>query len=200
LLNSQVKLLIGGKAKAFDDNGGHLLNQLKQQGFTVQNGVDSAAFSGKRFLCFDKDYAAQNHQLIEKAFSKSVQYLEEGSSGKGFFLMMEGAKIDGGGHSNHIAQCITEYLSFDKVIGQALEYADKDGETLVLVTSDHETGGLILYDGNYQSGMVTGTFTTTDHTGLPVPLLAYGPGAEKFTGFIQNNEIALHILELLGAR
>ncbi|MBW8683005.1 alkaline phosphatase [Chitinophaga rhizophila] len=197
LLKSQVTLLVGGKQTTFDANDGQLNKALKQQGFNIQEGIGTAAFSGKRLLCFDHDKPAENFRLIENAFDKSISYLQEQSKGKGFFLMMEGAKIDGGGHGNKIKQCIDEYLSFDKVIGKAMEFADKDGETLVLVTSDHETGGLILYDGNYQTGMVTGTFTTTDHTGLPVPLLGYGPGAEQFAGFVPNNEIAVKIVEML---
>jgi alkaline phosphatase len=200
LLNSRVTLVVGGKQDTFDANGAQLSHALEQKGFTIQNGVGNAAFTGKRVLCFDGDKPDQQYRLIENAFDKSVAYLKKESGSKGFFLMLEGAKIDGGGHGNKIKQCIDEYLSFDKVIGKALELADADGETLVLVTSDHETGGLILYDGDYKTGMVTGTFTTTDHTGLPVPLLAYGPGADKFTGFIQNNEIALRILELLQAK
>jgi alkaline phosphatase len=193
LVNSQVTLVVAGKQSAFNDT---LNNKLKQQGFTIQEGIGTGAFNGKRLLCFDND--KQDFRLIEQVFDKSVSYLKDQSKGKGFFLMMEGAKIDGGGHGNKIKQCIDEYLSFDKVIGKALQFADADGETLVLVTSDHETGGLIIYDGSYETGMVTGTFTTNDHTGLPVPLLSYGPGADKFTGFIQNNEIALKVLDLLG--
>ncbi|UYQ91214.1 alkaline phosphatase [Chitinophaga horti] len=194
VLNSQVTLLVGGKHKAFDEQ---LTQQLKQKGFTVQEGIGTAPFSGKRVLCFDGDNYDTNFRLIEQTFDKSIAYLQSQSHGKGFFLVMEGAKIDAGGHSNKIKTCIDEYLSFDKVIGKALQFADKDGETLVLVTSDHETGGIIVYDGSYTTGLVTGTFTTTDHTGLPVPLLSYGPGAEKFAGFIQNNEIPLKIIELL---
>lgn len=190
LLGSKVTLLVGGKHKTFDE----MSDSLKQQGFTIQEGIGNTAFSGKRVLCFDND--KPDFRLIEQVFDKSIAYLKNNNQ-KGFFLMMEGAKIDGGGHSNKIRQCIDEYLSFDKVIGKAMQFADADGETLVLVTSDHETGGLIIYDGSYETGMVTGTFTTTDHTGLPVPLLSYGPGAEKFTGFIQNNEIPLKVLELL---
>ncbi|MCK7556316.1 alkaline phosphatase [Chitinophaga sedimenti] len=193
LLNSQVTLLIGGKHSAFNDQ---LNSALQQKGFSIQEGI--TAFTGKRVLCFDEDNYENNHRVIEEAFDKSVAYLKTQSKGKGFFLMMEGSKIDGGGHSNKINQCIDEYLSFDKVIGKAMQFADADGETLVLVTSDHETGGMIVYDGSYQTGKVTGTFTTTDHTGLPVPLLSYGPGAEWFVGFIQNNEITLKVLELLG--
>ncbi|MFD2967827.1 alkaline phosphatase [Sphingobacterium bambusae] len=114
--------------------------------------------------------------------------------------MVEEAKIDGGGHGNSMPFTVTEYLSFDKLVGQALAYADQDGETLVIVTSDHETGGLVVLDANQKSGHVLGNFATTDHTGIPVPLAAYGPGAEHFQGFVDNSEIAKKIYQLLGIK
>jgi alkaline phosphatase len=147
-------------------------------------------------LCFDNDRPAENFRLIEEAFDKSVKFLSADNK-KGFFLMVEGAKIDHGGHSNKLNISIDEYLSFDRVIGKALEFADKDGETLVIITSDHETGGLIVLDGNYKAGSIMATYTTGDHTGLPVPLLSYGPGANQFTGFLQNTDIPKKVLELI---
>jgi alkaline phosphatase len=195
---SPASLLIGGTHPAFTANQNKILKEAKAAGFDVYDTLKKlpAYRKDKRVICFDGDRPADNFRLIEKAFDESVKYLSADNK-KGFFLMMEGAKIDGGGHSNRIKQCIDEYLSFDKVIGKALKFADENGETLVVVTSDHETGGLIIYDGNYKSGAVTGTFTTTDHTGLPVPLLSYGPGSEYFTGFIQNSDIPKKIITLL---
>src|SRR5690606_41093867 len=106
----------------------------------------------------------------------------------------------GGGHSNKIAQCIEEYLSFDRILGKALQYADKNEGTLVVVTSDHETGGLVLVDGDYEKGFVLGEFVTNDHTGAPIPVYGYGPGAARFTGFMQNSDIGKRIFELLSAK
>ena len=110
--------------------------------------------------------------------------------------MIEGAKIDGGGHSNSMGFTITEYLSFDKLVGQALEFAEKDKETLVIVTSDHETGGLVVLDVDQNNRKVLGNFATNDHTGIPVPIMAFGPGAENFTGFLDNTDIAKIIYRL----
>ncbi len=200
LLKSSVTLLVGGAHPVFAVDSARLTKALQKQGFSFREGIGTTSFTGNRLICFDGDRPGDNFRLLENVFDKSVDYLKKQSKGKGFFVMMEGAKIDGGGHGNRIKQCIDEYLSFDRVIGKALQFADADGETLVLVTSDHETGGLIVYDGNYTTGHVTGTFTTNDHTGLPVPLLAYGPGAEKFTGFLQNNEIGQKVLALLNAK
>jgi len=195
---SPASLFIGGNHPAFAADGNAILNKVKAAGFDVYEGLGKlpAYHKDKKVICFDGDRPADNFRLIENAFEESVKYLSKENK-KGFFLVMEGAKIDGGGHSNRIKQCIDEYLSFDKVIGKAMKFADENGETLVLVTSDHETGGLIIYDGDYKTGSVTGTFTTNDHTGLPVPLFSYGPGSEGFTGFMQNSDIPKKIVALL---
>lgn len=195
VVNSPAALIIGGYPSAFDQSG--LTEQVKAKGFEITKGL--AALKdvpvGKRVICFDNDRAEDNFRLIEPAFDEAVKRL--GHHKKGFFLMIEGAKIDGGGHSNKISQCIDEYLSFDRLIGKAIKFADEDKETLVLITSDHETGGLIVVDGNYQEGTILGSFTTTDHTGLPVPLFSYGPGSAHFRGFLQNADIPNKILELI---
>ncbi len=198
LSRSPVSLVIAGYHDAFGLNNDAILNRVKAGGFEVFKGVASlpGARKSKQVLCFDHDRPEDNYRVIEHAFDESVKFLSDNNK-KGFFLMVEGAKIDQGGHTNKFKVCIDEYLSFDKVIGKALEFADKDGETLVIITSDHETGGLIVLDGNYKTGSVVATFTTTDHTGLPVPLLSYGPGADQFTGFMQNSDIPNKVFELL---
>lgn len=195
---SPASLVIAGYHDAFGAKQDAILNKVKAAGFEVVKGVGNigTVAKGKRVLCFDNDKPEEQFRLIETAFDESVKYLSADNK-NGFFLMVEGAKIDAGGHTNKIKVCIDEYLSFDRVIGKALKFADQDGETLVIITSDHETGGLIVLDGNYKNGTVVGTFTTNDHTGLPVPLLSYGPGAENFTGFIQNADIPKKVMNLL---
>lgn len=88
--------------------------------------------------------------------------------------MVEGDKVDKGGHGRNLSTVIDEYLSFGKVVGKALKFADEQKNTLVIVLSDHETGGLTLLDGDYKTGTVMGQFATNDHTGIPVLLYAYG--------------------------
>lgn len=198
LSHSPAALVIGGYHDAFGANNEAILNRVKAGGFEVYKGIGNLPEdrNNKKVLCFDHDRPEDNYRMIENAFDESVKFLSADNK-KGFFLMIEGAKIDHGGHSNKLKICIDEYLSFDRVIGKALQFADKDGETLVIITSDHETGGLIVLDGNYKTGTVVATFATTDHTGLPVPLLSYGPGADQFTGFLHNSDIPNRVLELL---
>lgn len=108
------------------------------------------------------------------------------SKSKGFFLMIEGSLIDGGGHKNDMTYLIEEMLDFDQAIGRVLEFAAADGETLVIITADHETGGVSVVDGDKNTGTVKGRFTTVGHSGVMVPIFAYGPGAEYFTGINEN--------------
>ena len=110
-------------------------------------------------------------------------------SNKGFFLMIEGGKIDGGGHTNHLANNIHETLEFDKSIKVVLEWARKHTDTLVIVTADHETGGLTVVQSNGKGNWPTVTWSTTGHTGTQVPLYAWGVGAHLFAGQLDNTDI-----------
>ena len=116
---------------------------------------------------------------------------------KGFFLMVEGAKIDYAGHSRCLPGSIIEMLSFDLAVAEALKFADRNGETLVVVTADHETGGLVLVDGDERTGRVMGVYVSDDHTPAMLPVFAYGPGADKFCGTYMNTEIARRIKSLI---
>jgi len=114
--------------------------------------------------------------------------------------MAEGAQIDHGGHNNDLAYVIRETLDFDQAVGEALKFVDQNKETLLIVTADHETGGLTLIGGNVSKGEVYGNFSTPDHTGVPVPVFAYGPGAEAFSGVYENTAIFDKMLKALNIK
>lgn len=117
---------------------------------------------------------------------------------KGFFLMIEGSQIDWGGHYNDSNYVVTETLEFDSTINKIMQWAKNDGNTLVIVTADHETGGLSLgHRDTAQSRVPYMKFSTKEHTGIAVPVFAYGPGAEYFTGVYQNTEIFKKMCMLL---
>lgn len=133
---------------------------------------------------------------LSSATAQALQNLE--SREKPFFLMVEGAKIDSYGHANEIRGVINEGIEFDKAVTEALKFADANEKTLVLVTADHETGGLTLPQGNLQKNQIEGDFTTDDHTGVLVPIFAYGPQSESFQGVYDNNLLFHKILVTLG--
>lgn len=112
--------------------------------------------------------------------------------------MIEGSQIDWGGHANNTIYIVNETLDFDRAVGKALEFASKDRETLLIVTADHETGGMAIVGGDMKSGMVKGAYTTGGHSAIMVPVFSYGPGAENFTGIMENTDIPKNIMKLLG--
>ena len=133
--------------------------------------------------------------FLPNATQLALDYLSQNK--KGFFLMVEGSQIDWGGHGNNADYIIQEVLDFDKAIGSALDFAEKEGNTLVIVTADHETGGYSLAsdDGNYNK--IKSTFSTNGHTATLIPVFAYGSGAKSFMGIYENNAIFYKIKKLL---
>ena len=108
----------------------------------------------------------------------------------GFFLMVEGSRIDWEGHDNDAAGVLAELLDFDKAVGAALDFARRDGNTLVVVTADHETGGLT-------SPSEGPAWSTKHHTGALVPILAFGPGSSAFGGIHSNIEVGQTLISVI---
>ena len=133
-------------------------------------------------------------EMVQFAVNRSNRFVDEGC--EGFFIMAEGSQVDWAGHVNNLDYLITEMKDLDTAIEWALEYAKDNDDTLVVVTSDHETGGLLIEPTNpvdYTSQGVKISFNTAvgsgTHTGVPVPIYAYGPGAENFTGTLDNTDV-----------
>ncbi|MHA4739873.1 alkaline phosphatase [Dyadobacter sp. MSC1_007] len=197
-LKEPVDVLIGGgyshfaKTKAADS--------LKTRGFAVSNNWSDLGTMKAPFVLLDDKHIGSmlsgRGEFLKDAFHKTLQSLQ--SNPKGFFMMAEGAQIDYGGHANQVPYVVTEMLDFDKLVGEALRFADSNGETLVIVTADHETGGLTLLDGNVAAGYVDGSFSTNDHTGIMVPVFAYGPHSLDFRGVYENTEIYNKIKKVVG--
>ena len=91
----------------------------------------------------------------------------------------------------------TFHLDFDLAIAEAIKFADEDGSTLVIISADHETSGLVVWGGDPSKGNVEGVHISTWHTATPVPLFAYGPHAQDFMGVQGNEQVAQKILKLL---
>ncbi len=120
---------------------------------------------------------------------------------KGFFMMVEGARIDKSCHANEYEPAVREMLDFDQAIEAAVRFAEADGHTLVLISADHETGGLSLQaTGDPAKGNTAGRFATGGHTPIPVPIFAYGPGSQYFMGIQENNDVARKIIWLMTGR
>ena len=123
---------------------------------------------------------------------------------RGSFIMVEGSQVDWAGHANNIDYLERELKEFDEATRYALEYAKKNPDTLVVVTADHETGGLLIepialsyYTGNNIKFSFNTAIGGGSHTGVPVPVYAYGPGSLNFSGTLDNTDVYRAILSAL---
>lgn len=140
--------------------------------------------------------ATIGRDYLPLAASMAVDFLSKRTE-KGFFLMIEGAQIDWAGHANDSQRLIDEMLDFDRAIGEILRFAEADGNTLVILTADHETGGLALEQGAGLT-VLDYDFTSGHHTATMVPVLAFGPGSEQFNGVMDNTDIYWKMARLWG--
>lgn len=196
---SNVDVFIGGGMRHFNnrEDNRNLLEELKQKGYQVLDDIDAIknVKSGKLAGFVRNGRLSQRGDQLQVTTDVALDILD--NNRKGFFLMIEGSEIDGGGHENDMAFLVEDMLDFDRAVGKVLDFAEKDGRTLVIVTADHETGGLTLVDGNMQTGEVTGRFSSDGHTAVMVPVFAYGPGAEMFSGINENTSFFAKIKSLM---
>ncbi len=192
-------VFIGGGREYFKNgkDGRNLLSELTAKGYHVCDTITELVKirSGKLAGLLTENRVSKRGDQLPVTTGVALDILDDHK--KGFFLMVEGSEIDGGGHSNDITYTVEEMLDFDRAVGKALEFAAKDGKTLVVVTADHETGGLTLVDGDLSTGKITGRYSTSGHTGLMVPVFAYGPGAEVFGGIDENTSFFNKFISLL---
>lgn len=191
-----IDVAIGGGLKFFDTA------KLRESGHKVYVGHSNLdQINDKHFVSF---YDTNEHppkflngrgDFERKASMAAIRNLNQNKNG--FFLMIEGSQIDWGGHENDSNYVISEVMDFDSTIAEVINWAKKDGETLVIITADHETGGLSLIGYDKKNNKPAMHFSTGHHSGIPVPVFAYGPGSELFAGVYENTEIHDKILQLL---
>lgn len=201
-LSNPSDILIGGGLKEFKarKDGKDLTQLLIEKGYSFSDKFSSldTIKNAKIVVLDDAAVVSINDgrgDFLAKSLAKATNTFSKTKNP--FFIMAEGAQIDHGGHKNDLEYVVREMLDFDQLIGKAMEFVDKNPETLLIVTADHETGGLSLIDGSITKGYVQGSFSTNDHTAVPVPVFAYGPGAQNFSGVYQNTEIYTKIMEAL---
>ncbi len=201
---SGVDVLIGGGSRFFTKRADKqdLIVQMKEKGYQVSSSFEeiSKISSGKLLALLDTVYVLpyfERGDIIPKYVEKTIQLLDK-KGGKGFFLMVEGSQIDGFAHNGDSDCMVEEMLDFDNVIKVAFDYADKNPNTLVVITADHETGGAYLTGGDFHTGEVQVKFGTKGHTGVMVPIFAYGAQASRFAGIQENTAFLSKVLDLLG--
>lgn len=194
LVHADVDVWIGGGKKYFNNRPDriNLLDSVVHNGYQLATSIQAIPQQ------FDR-LAVLTHDGHQPAVSDGRnQYLSEGLSAilqnfaareQRFFIMAEGSQIDWGGHDKMEDYQNEEMLDFDRAIGTALDFAKSDGQTLVVVCADHETGGYAIVDGSLKEMKVEGKFVSSHHTGTMVPVFAFGPGAELFGGIYENTDL-----------
>ena len=200
-----LDVMIGGDKDHFlpenRKDGTSPLDTLIQRGYSIAySPAQLADLDGSRICGLltdgNPDQAPKRGDMLQQGVRKALDVL--GKAPEGFVLMIEGSQIDWANHNNDSSYLTAELADFEAMLHIGLDYARQDGNTLVVVTADHESGGLTLLDGDIQQGTNKMSFSTGGHTGVMVPVFAYGPGAQHFTGIHQNTYFAPTILRLLG--
>jgi alkaline phosphatase len=207
LVNHEVDYIVGGgqmyfKNRFSDDRD--LVEELKSRGYTV-SGYDRKSFASfahqvdQRMAFFISHSEPlprmQGREPLDEFVRHALKVLS--SMGNGFFLMIEGAQVDFAAHGNHQGYLLSEMKDLDAGIRAVLEFASGRDDTLVIVTGDHESGGLSLRESKPDK-KVHVEFLTRNHTCTMVPVFAYGPGAQSFSGIYENTEIFHKIVAAAG--
>ena len=201
-LNCNVDYIFGGGRNQFykRKDSRNLFREMEAKGYQVCFTWEETAKieTGKVFSVLDDGQLPlypERGEVFKDATLHALSLLARND--RGFFAMLEGSRIDDCGHWHDIPALINEMTDFDQTIGKVLQWAEKDGETLVIVLADHETGGLTLLGGDISKGEVKGHYSTGSHSGIHVPVYAWGPGAEEFAGIYENTDIFNKIAGLL---
>ncbi len=201
-VNCRADYVVGGGGLKFVNrpDGRNIYKELEQKGYQIAKSWEECLKlkTGKIFAVtdsFDTPKPKDRGDRLAQSSLKGMNLLNKNN--KGFFMMIEGSQLDDYGHFNDLDMLMQETLDFDRTIGEVFKWAAEDGETLVVITADHETGGLTLLGGDKEKGEIQCKFSTTSHSGVMVPVYAFGPGAENFTGIYENTAICDKIKKLL---
>ncbi len=201
-VDCKADFVFGGGSKLFEHrtDGRNILDELRAAGYqTPRSREELESINNGKVFCItdtvDTPLPKERGDLLAFASIKGMDLLN--ANPNGFFMMIEGSQLDDYGHFNDLDLLMQETHDFDRTVGRVLEWAERDGETLVVITADHETGGLTLVGGDLDEGRIVCKFSTGDHSGVMVPVYAFGPGAENFTGIYENTDVFWKISRLL---
>lgn len=211
-VDSGIDVAFGGGVRTFskapEEGESSPLDLLREKGYGVVTTVEELEAAPQAPVI---GLMAEHHMAgalegrgdyLPRATSKALDLLTAQSekNGKGFILMVEGSRIDFDAQENNAEGLLLEMRDFEQAVNRAMDYADTHPGTLVVVVADHESGGLTMPSGNpdftlSESG-IDYRFSTTGHTGIPVPVYLYGTGAERINGLMDNTDLANRLAEI----
>jgi alkaline phosphatase len=205
ILRHNINVIFGGGRKYWlkgnREDGRDLLSEAKDRGYTiVAEREQMFEAKGDYVLGLFNDDALTTFSpepSIAEMTDKAIELLNN-SRKNGFFIMIEGSQIDWACHANNNDNCIKQTLLFDLAVKEAVEFAKKDKHTLVVVTADHECGGLVVFGGDVEEKDPKAEWATSGHSPADVPVYAFGSGAENFCGVMDNTEVAIKLAKAMG--
>ena len=192
LINSSIHIALGGGKKFFDLNKINDTHHVLTSKESLQLNFD---YSKKLIGLFDDDGIERSNEKPTQRQMTNFALKHLNKKCNGFFLMTEGSQIDWAGHDNDANKMIEEFRDFDLTIKDLIKFVNKNNDTLLIITSDHETGGLQILKQDNDNVIIQ--WGTGRHTSTPVGVHAYGPGAELFQGLMDNTDIHYKMLEAI---
>ena len=166
-------------------------NLMEMQAFTAEeNGLFMGSF-GNGHMPYMYDGAGDLPELSDMAL-KAIELLEQDEYG--FFLMIEAGRIDHAGHANDLVRNIYEVLELSDTVEKVLAWADGRDDTTIIVTADHETGGLKVINNNGPAALPDVSWGTGGHTGIKVPVYIWGNHGRLLSESIRDNTDIYHEL------
>jgi len=203
-VNCNVDYLSGGGVDWFTTkrtDGRDITKEMAAAGYTVALTEDELLKADLPVIGIlspdNLPIAMERGDLFRRMVARGLDILSKEGGDKGFVMMIEGSCIDDWMHGNDLEKSMEELLDFDRTIGDVLEWAAKDGHTLVVVTADHATGAMTLQDGNLEEGTIGVHFASESHNGIAVPFYAWGPGSRVFTGIRENEDFGKMVMDLV---
>ncbi len=207
LAQSSLDVVIGGGAKYLRDESYETTPEsiMRSRGYQVVEDMTAlkSIEKGKVLGIFsDKDLpaAGERGNYLPEATAEALKILNNDST-DGFMLMVEGSQIDWAAHANDAEWLLKEMKDFNATVETAIEFAKQTPGTLVVVTADHETGGLSITSNNTDFTLsdsgVNYNFGTKGHSGSLVPVYLYGAGAESINGIMENCDLANRLIDLM---
>lgn len=219
MIEANIDVLLGGgrsvglsptKVGSREGDNGTLIEAAALRGYEVAfSAREMEKASGKRLLglfsdgemAYERDRYRTGEPSLAEMTRRALHVL--GSRGEGFFLMVEGGRIDHAAHRNDINTLVGELMAFDDAVRVAHEYQMKHPDTLLIITGDHDTAGLALVSPDGENGGVRNDripgdpsmlnnharWATRSHTATPVFVWGIGPGSERLNGWLHATDI-----------
>jgi len=192
---ADIDVILGGGKNFWPDS---LISIYEKRGGQYIDNIETPVVSNKRLLGLFSDSGLEkvhNGREVSTTQMAKLALSKLENDPDGFFVMIEESQVDWGGHSNSAEYIKGEMKSLNELVNFTLDYQSTHPDVLVVLTADHECGGVAVHDGS--NGTLDVRFTSDYHSANFVPIWATGPGASVFDAFMDNTEIGKRLIEYI---